>query len=92
MNKIGKRTNKMTKEAKAKKIFDGLSDEKREALYVLIGKIACGEIKNFYATKVFKTMAKDFTTDERAVVTYICSKVGRKGLFEDMDELFLVEG
>ena len=93
MAKIGKRTLKITKEQKAKLIFDTLTAEQKEILYLLIGMIACGEVKNYYATGMYKSISKDFTNDQRAVVTYICKKVGIVKAFENMEELTLsIEG
>lgn len=88
---IGKRTTKVTKEARAKKIYDALTIEQKNDLYMLLGKIACGEIKNFYSTKVYKEMIKDFGHNQRAVLTYICRKQGQLNIFENMEELVLIE-
>ena len=93
MKTIGKTTkSKMTKEAQARKIFDNFTIEQKNELYLFLGRIAVGDIKNFYSTRFYKTLAKELSFNERAVVAYICRKVGQIKMFENMDELVLAEG
>lgn len=91
MATIRKRTTKVTKEAMAKKIYKSLTSEQQEQLYILLGKITCGEVKNFYSTKIFKVLTKDLTNNQKAVVTYICRKNSLVDVFENMEELVLSE-
>lgn len=91
MPKIGKRTNKVTKEAQAKRLYESLTDEQKNRLYFLLGKIACREIKNYYSTKVYKELVKDVTNNQRAVITYICKRVADNDVFENMEKLALIE-
>lgn len=92
MATIKKRTTKVTKEALAKKIFKNMILDKKEAFRELLGKILLGEVKNFYSTKIYKTLIKDLTENERAVVTYICVNVSKKeDVFENMEDLTLTE-
>ncbi len=91
MKTIGKRTTKMTKEARAKKLFSELTLEQKNELYFLLGKIICGEVKNFYATKVFRMLTKDLAYNQKAIIAYICRKTNKIKMFEDMDELVLAE-
>lgn len=88
---IGKRTTKVTKEAQARKIYESLSDEQKECLYFLLGKIACKEVKNFYSTKVYKNLVKDLDHNQRAVVAYICKELYDLNIFGDMEKLNLIE-
>lgn len=89
---IGKRTFKLTKEARAKKIYKDLTDEQKEALYLLVGKIGCGEIKNFYSTRIYKNLVKELSFNQKVIVTYICRKVALVKIFENMDDVILNEG
>lgn len=89
---IGKRTKKITKEAQAQKIFDAIAEEKKEELYILLGKIVAGKVKNFYSTRIFKSLAKDLEGDQRAVVSYMCQKAAAVKMFNEMEKLKLTEG
>ncbi len=88
---IGKRTTKVTKEAQAKKLYQEMTIEQKNELYMMLGKIVCGEIRNFYSTKVYKTFSKDLTKNQMMVLTYICRKTGCMNVFENMEELNFTE-
>ncbi len=92
MKTIGKkRPAKVTKEATAKKLYESLTIEQKNELYSLLGKIACGEVKNFYSTRAFKSITKDMKGDVRNLVSYICRKVSLLNVFENMEDLTLTE-
>ena len=91
MKTISKKTSKITKEAMAKKLYNDLTLEQKNALWGLIGKVACGEVKNFYSTKTYKTLAKGIDENQRIVISYICKKVGLLNVFGDMEDLVLAK-
>jgi len=91
MKTIGKRTSKITKEAKARKLYSDLTIEQKNELYSLLGKISCGEVRNFYSTKIFKNLTKDMDENHKAVMSYICRKVNTIKVFENVDDLILPE-
>lgn len=92
MRTIGKSTKKVTKEAMARKVYQNFTDEQKADYWTLLGKIACGEVKNFHSTKVFKELTKDLGKDQKSVITYVCKKVDKLKPFENMDDLVLTEG
>ena len=88
---IKKSTTKITKEAMAKKLYEALNGEQKNELYMLLGKIACGEVKNFYSTKSYKWLCKELNENQRIIISYICKKVSMLNTFENMDDLVLAE-
>ena len=95
MSTIRKTTKKVTKEAMAKKIFadllNELTIEQKNEFWIFLGRIACGEIKNFYSTRIYKKLTKDANNDQRAVIAYICKKTSELKVFEDMTDLLFAK-
>lgn len=88
---IRKTTSKVTKEAIAKKLYESLTLDQKNDLYILVGKIACGEVKNFYSTKLFMNLTKDLNKNQRSVVSYICRKHSAVKVFDNVEDLVLAE-
>ena len=91
MKAIGKRTTKVTKEANVKKIYTDLTEEQKAVVRDLVGKIICGEVKNFYSTKMYKTLSKELKDNQRIVVSYICKKASLVDVFENVEDLTLTK-
>lgn len=89
MATIGKRTMKLSDEKKAKQLYDELSEEKKADLHTLIGRIVCGQYRNFYSTRLYKNITNSLDKNHRAIVTYICMKVSKAYVFEDVQDLKL---
>ena len=87
MSTIKKTTKKVTKEAMAKKLYNDLTIDQKNELWALLGRIACGEVRNFYSTKVYKNLSKAVDEEKRAVIEYICRKVNKLEIFDDMTDL-----
>ena len=89
MATIKKRTNKVTIERQALDLYKDLTEDQKKDLHLLLGKIICGETKNFHTTKVYKTLKSSLDANHGTVVTYICVKASKAYAFENMEDLTL---
>lgn len=81
----------LTTEQRARKFIENLPLEEKEALYLLLGRIVCRDVKNFYSTKIFKKLTEPYDRNGKAIFTYICQKADKLKVFDNMDDLTLTE-